>query len=209
MVGKALTMILSKKRKRRWLVDLDGIGADIYSDWLGIYNTENGTSFTTADIKDWDITTLVPADKKDELRSIIRRPGFFRNLRPLPGFIEGLRTMQEELDIEVHLASAPAGPLSAKEKLEWCEEHLPFISERRVALIHDKWMLGEADGLIDDGPHNIGDYRKHHPAAQVLSIAYPFNAHVADRCDLRAEGWQDTAAAWRQTINHVRSFCER
>ena len=80
--------------------------------------------------------------------------GAFRRMRPMPGAIEGVRSLIA-MGFEVWIASKPVTgvPHCYSEKVEWILNHLPEL-KRRIILTHDKGLLGDAgDVLIDDRPH--------------------------------------------------------
>lgn len=190
---------------KSWIVDLDAIGADIYTDWLRTVNHEFGTNLTVADLKEWDFTLMVAEEHRKYVKDMIRRKGFFRNLKPLPGFVESIKELLEHGDdLLIATAADSDAPWGASEKLEWIHEHLPFFPRRSISVMHRKEWL-QADGIIDDAPTNISAYRKRHPQAQVVTIAYPFNEGVAHHCNLRADGWNDTASAWKQIVAYLKA----
>jgi len=195
-------------RKRRILVDLDAIGADIYAEWLGRFNARFGTSMVIEDVTQWDIGKCVPDPEHPEQRTymyaILEQEGFYRSLRPLPGFIEGVNELHEDGN-EIIIATATQVPIAAKEKMEWVFEHLPFIGRKNIYIGYSKNVL-VADGLIDDGPHNVEAYRSEHPRALIASVQYPFNDAGRAHCDLYVEGgYKDMAATWKKFVEFFRN----
>lgn len=78
-------------------------------------------------------------------------PGFFLDLHPLPGAIEGLLWPEKHPEIELHILSAPScrNPHSYQEKRIWVEQHFGYELVRRFHLSPNKGLFRE-DILIDD-----------------------------------------------------------
>jgi len=187
----------------RILIDMDGITADLLKKWLHTYNEEWSDTVTKADIKTWAMHKAVKAKCGTAIYKMIERPGFFDWVEPLPGAVEAVKRLQEHH--EVRIASAPAGPDSARAKLSWCEDVLG-IPRREVILTHEKdWI--EADLLIDDKPgairawRNAGQRCGNRPYA--ATIAYPYNRDIADLVDCDAQDYTDTTTAWAEIVAWV------
>jgi 5'(3')-deoxyribonucleotidase len=81
-------------------------------------------------------------------------PGTFLRLEPMPGAIEGVRSLIG-IGFECWVATKPpTGAAQAyADKVTWILRYLPEL-KRRIVITHDKGMLGdEGDTLIDDRPH--------------------------------------------------------
>lgn len=188
------------------LVDMDSTLVDLSTKWYGDYNQETGESLTLDQVTDWNTGKFVRNPR--HLFSILRRPGFFFDLEPLPGALEAVRTL---LDHEHHvvIASLPSGPDSARDKMLWLKKHLPEIPENDVMLGGHKIKL-HADVFVDDAPHYIADYKKKWPDAFVTGIAHPYNepvSHVSDapfKADLLAPSYKDPAGAWRIILKAIK-----
>jgi 5'(3')-deoxyribonucleotidase len=168
--------------KLRILVDMDGITADFNQALLAAYNKESGENIT--EFTSWDFADIKHPELVNE---IFRRPGFFRNLVPIAGAIEGLRKLVSE-GHEVVVVSSPVTPISASEKIEWVAEHLPFLPSKNLWLGHNKHHI-KGDVLIDDGLHNAAAYRANWPYALIMTIAYPYNEDHAANYDRRYPGY--------------------
>lgn len=83
-----------------------------------------------------------------------RMPGAYSRLQPIPGAIEGVRSLIG-MGFECWVATKPPTgiPAAYADKAEWVLRHLPEL-KRRIIITHDKGLLGdENDYLIDDRPH--------------------------------------------------------
>jgi 5'-nucleotidase len=201
------------KRKLRILVDLDGILTDCVPYWLKILNDRHGTKVTVDDIDLWslhkcgDLKTLTA----DQVYAPLSEVGFFRNMKPLDGAIENLKKLFDD-GHEIIILSSPSSPVSAKEKLEWCAEHLPWLPAASVALVNIqlKKLIG-ADVVIDDNPDVLTDYPKAWPQAIMFGIEYKYNKH----CRIGLGGsalllgdYNDTKTAWEEIYRHIDMYSE-
>lgn len=94
------------------------------------------TSFARRTIRDW-----------------IEQPGFFYELPPLPGALDGLAVFEDDPRIELWFVTKPleANPTCRDDKARWLETHLGLGWSRRLIIAPDK---AKVDGhiLLDDAP---------------------------------------------------------
>jgi len=176
----------------RILIDLDATIADIFTPWLSAYNRETGDDLTVERILTWDIADHAKNGKV--VLDFLSRPGFFKDLNPLPGAVEAVRLLSDNKANEIFVVTAAYHPPNFTEKAEWVQRWLPFLTKRQFILAHEKHLI-KADAFIDDSPRNARDYRKEHPHAFILSIRYPYNGSC-EAYDVLAPDWQDPKGAW-------------
>jgi len=189
------------------LVDMDGILANLQDSWYPRYNAirpEGWPELTPESVTSWDI----PQAHHPTLWSVIEQPGLYRNLKPLPGAIEGLKALytaaengQPRFDIYV-VTSATAAPHTPTEKIQWLGEHFPFISRKKVITAHTKHII-RGDVLIDDGPPNIEGWGKVNPDKTILTIKYPYNAYCYGNNVVICGHYTHTAAAWDNIVEYL------
>lgn len=77
-------------------------------------------------------------------------PGFFRNLKVMPGAAAAVGALMADPRYEVYIGSKPTTKATtcATEKYEWVGEHFPKLL-RRIVLVCDKRLL-RGDFLVDD-----------------------------------------------------------
>jgi 5'(3')-deoxyribonucleotidase len=92
--------------------------------------------------------------KKMELtgEEVKRMPGAYIAMEPIPGALEGVRSLIG-MGHDVWIATKPPTgvPVAYAEKVAWILKHLPEL-KRKIILTHDKSLLC-GDVLIDDRPH--------------------------------------------------------
>lgn len=186
----------------RILVDLDCICADFLGALLAIYNKETGESVTVAHIDDYNMCGVV--NNPELLEQIFRRPGFFRQLPLIPGAAESLRELQKH--DEVAIVTAPCTSLSAAEKYDWVEEHLPFIGFKNTWIGNKKYQL-LGDVLIDDSPKNVAAYRQHHPTSLILTIGYEYTC-TCPHYNAVCGSYHDFEKAWERIVQTIKDHTE-
>lgn len=111
----------------RVYVDMDGVLCDYEKAWSAEYN-------------------------EDYNRHPQSRVGFFRDLKPLPGAIEGFKALVGA-GHDVYILTAPSikNPHSWSEKAEWIEEYLGYEWLKKLILTRHKELLCDGKAiLIDD-----------------------------------------------------------
>lgn len=187
------------------LFDMDAILVNLSSKWVAAFNKEHGKNLTKGDVvKYWHMA------KHDGLKEIgevalnryLYEDGFFLDLEPLPGALEAVEAIHN-LGHKVYIVSSPSWPgTSAQDKISWVRRHLPFINKRKIFLCHEKSMV-KGDVFVDDSPDNLKLYRREWPEAKIMTIAYPYNESAKDLVDVYADGWADTAKAWKTIYESI------
>ena len=195
---------------------MDGILTQCINYWLDFLRTElkRDITATAADIDQWSLHKCGDLKTKMTAEQVYRplsMPGFFRNMKPLDGAIKNLKKLFDD-GHEIIILSSPSSPVSAKEKLEWCAEYLPWLPTANVALVNTKYkkLIG-ADIVIDDNPDVLTDYPKVWPDAVMFGIEYEYNK----KCRIGVGGqalllgdYNDTKTAWEEIYRHIQLYSE-
>ena len=115
------------------------------------------------------LTAIARAGKA--IYKYLAQPGFFRDLEPIAGAIEGVRALLERGHEVVIVTAARRGH---RDKLEWVAEHLPFLPRDNIVFTHRKELV-RGELLFDDAPHNLEGVR---PYGTPVAMAYRYNARV-------------------------------
>ncbi len=172
---------------------MDGILVNLSDEWFHQYNIAWNDDLTMERVTEWDTHKFVKPECGLKVYDILERPGFFRSLPPLDGALDGIRALEAH-GHSVTICTAPSGPQSAAEKIQWVQEHLGW-DHRRMILTHNKSWI-EADILIDDGPSNL---RKWVPRRPALAIGYPYNHGIEGVW--YAGMYYDPRAAWDRIVD--------
>jgi len=185
------------------LVDLDGICADMVGELIDAYNleAEEEDEVSIADLTTDELEAWTPLGK--DLWKFINKPGWFENLPPLPGAVDSLEKLHDA-GHDVVICSSPGNPEfgahGASEKSRWIRKHLPFLPWRNFILTPLKHIC-RGDVFIDDSVGKLSNMREAWPSTKLICIAWPYNTGA--KCDLRAEGWEDTRKAWETIVEAI------
>jgi len=144
--------------KKTVAIDMDNVITDIETNWINLYEQEFGVRVDKKDLlgKPEDFAFPDP----DKARSLLYKPGFFRNAPVMEGAVEALKELQKDFEIYI-VSAAMEFPNSLLEKHDWLAEYFPFISWKNIIFCGDKSVIG-TDFLIDDHLKNL-DFHKGMP----------------------------------------------
>lgn len=143
-------------KKLRLMVDSDSVVVDLVGPWCEEYNKLYHDNLTPEKFgKDFGgIDKIVKPECGKKVYDIFKQEGFFENLKPLDGAIEGLEELNKRHDL--YIVTAYSGtPNSAKGKVAWYQNNCPFLDlDKSMILIRDKFLL-RGDVMIDDSLKNL------------------------------------------------------
>jgi 5'-nucleotidase len=183
------------------LLDLDGVCANLDKKWYAMYNAEYDDDLCPADIKDWNTSLFVKPECGRKIFDYLRQPGFFADLEPIEGAIEGVAMLCELGDVFIVSSSAEdvdSEGNGASDKIRWVHKYFPNVTG--ILIVNGTSKLTKSivfgDILIDDGPHNL----EHSPATWKIKVdfGYGYNKHAV--ADYTAHTWFDIV---RHTISCI------
>jgi len=190
------------------LVDMDGIVADLATEWYGRWNKNQVRDWLSVDnVTTWDVAKIVKDPRIDD---ILTEKGLFLSLKPMEGCREALQSLFERklkngkpaYDI-FFATSAVAAPHIPAEKIEWALAHFPWLNARKIFTGYHKYMI-RGDFLLDDAPKNLVKYKEHNPNATCMTIDYPYNREVM--VGYRARGYKNMKAAWEGIERYLQAL---
>jgi 5'(3')-deoxyribonucleotidase len=139
-----------KQMLPRIAIDMDETIVDLTGPWFRILNEAAFTNYTRDDIDMYDCVEKWKGTlTKEMVLSPFYREGFWRNLPPLDGAIEAVKFLYS-YGYEIYIVSNPwRSATCASEKIQWVNEHLPFIGEDNFVLTPNKHLI-RANFFIDD-----------------------------------------------------------
>lgn len=163
----------------RILLDMDGVLCNLIDKWFSTYNREYNDAIEIGMLQQWGPHHYARAGKA--VYKYLSQPGFFRDLDPIPGAVEGVHKLLAQGHDVVVVTAAKNGH---RDKLDWIREHIPEIKSDHVIFSHRKELV-RGDVLFDDAPHNLEAFAAY---AQPVAMAYPYNQGVS--CP-RMNSWGD------------------
>lgn len=165
-------------------VDMDEVLADTYGKHIELYNLEHQQELCVSKIASGEVWQNVPELHQDSIRQHAMQPGFFRDLTPIKDSILVMEALAKKH--EVYIATAATQfPNSLKEKSDWLDEHMPFISWQYRIMCGHKFILN-GDLLIDDRTYNLERFQ-----GDTLLFSSPHNVHATGYT--RVSSWLDIA----------------
>jgi 5'(3')-deoxyribonucleotidase len=132
-------------------IDMDGVLADIQTQFLRYYEQETGKNVARKSMLGIPESEAFP--DKTAVHRYIHQPGFFRTLPLIEGAVDAVSILMEDFDVYI-VSAAMEFPLSLFEKKEWLDEHFPFISWKNIIFCGEKKII-HTDYLIDDHIKNL------------------------------------------------------
>ncbi|MGM5630927.1 5'(3')-deoxyribonucleotidase [Apibacter raozihei] len=163
--------------KKQILVDMDGVLADFYTQFLKKESEQSGTLIELSTLSGKPESEAFP-----NFNSIIRSEGFFRTAPLIEGSVEGLNYLNDKYKVLI-VSSATEFPNSLKEKLDWLAEFFPFISWKQVVLCGNKDCV-RGDIMIDDHPKNLDFFE-----GDKIIFSQPHNIFIKNDDYIRVNNW--------------------
>jgi len=170
---------------------MDSVTVDLMSKWFGRYNKEYNDQLKIDQLASWNTEHFVKPECGSKIYDYLLEPGFYRDLQPIPHAIEVLKRLTKEYTIYI-VTTSPKTALM--DKVDWVEEHLPFISASQIIFTHHKEQI-KGDLLFDDAPHNLISFQE--SGGISVAMDYAYNRHVKCR---RVSNWLEFESALKSWL---------
>ncbi|MDR2921214.1 MAG: 5'(3')-deoxyribonucleotidase [Tannerella sp.] len=165
--------------EKQVLVDMDGVLADVYTQFINWEYNDSGIKLNIE-----DLYGKIEADAFPSCDKHVRSVGFFRTVPLISDSVEGLKYLNDKYKVLI-VSSATEFPDSLVEKEKWLNEHFPFISWRQMIFCGSKESI-QGDVMIDDHPKNLQTF-----SGQKILFTQPHNVYVQEESYHRVFGWKD------------------
>lgn len=170
------------------LVDMDGVLANFEKGVLDSYRNRHPDQYYIPLEKrtDFRVQKEYPPELQPLIQEIYRSQGFFLNLPPIEGALEGLSKLSQ--DHQVYICTSPllSNPFCLKEKYDWVIKHLGKSWTKQMVVTKDKTIVN-GDLLIDDKPEISG---KQVPKWEHILYSQPYNRQISSKRRITWENWQ-------------------
>lgn len=145
-------------RKLQIILDSDEVIVESIEKLLNLYNQEYGLNLKKEQIDNWNLSHF--EKEGTDIQKYFNMPGYFRDLPLIKDAKKYIYQMVKDgHDIVIATSSPKNGIL---DKIEFFEEHFPFIPYQNVIPITRKDLLF-GDIMLDDAPHNLEHSKCKHP----------------------------------------------
>lgn len=181
---------------------------EVLADWVGAilerFNAVEGTSFGREDVNMWRMEDTLGPRSNYFIDMTMRDTHFYSSLRPIPGAVEGVRSLIADGHDVVIVTSVPmSAPIAFDGKVHWLREHIPefplanFVAAKRKSLI-------DADVLVDDGDHNIVDWLRHTGGCALVWDARWNRSPEVKVLELTSPGRLKRVFSWDDVVRCIR-----
>jgi 5'(3')-deoxyribonucleotidase len=160
------------------LVDMDGVLADVYAQFIRLEFLATGLQPSLESLHG-----KLEAEAFPHYETSVRSAGFFRTAPRMAGSIDGLKYLNDKYKVLV-VSSATEFPGSLIEKQEWLTGHYPFISWKQIVFCGDKSSI-RGDIMVDDHPKNLDFF----PGRKIL-FTQPHNIFLTGNDFERVDNWE-------------------
>jgi 5'(3')-deoxyribonucleotidase len=165
----------------RIAIDMDEVLADPISKFIKLYNRDYGVPLDTILDPGNEIYHHVPEHINNKWFDYINEKGFFRDLPVIDGSIEALKKLQENNEVYI-VSAATQFPNSLIDKMDWLQEHFPFITWENIIFCGNKII--KADVMIDDRIKNFAEFE-----GRTLLFSSPHNLLITNY--ERVDTWEE------------------
>lgn len=166
-------------KKLRLIVDMDGVLANVYQQFIHFEKQESGKEIDLASVYGTDEIQSFPNGAKH-----VREHGFFRTAPLIEGSQEALEKLSAYYEVFI-VSAAMEFPNSLEEKYYWLQEHFPFISWKHMVLCGSKTVV-QGDIMIDDHFKNLDPFE-----GRTLLFHQPHNQEHHDHRHERVHSWEE------------------
>lgn len=172
---------------QRLIVDMDEVIADPMGDMIDWYTREYQLPVNYEKMVGTSWIKGFPEQHQELCWQRLLAPGFFRHLPVIEDSQEVLKEINQRYELFI-VSAAIEFPNSLKDKLEWLNEHFPFLTWKQFVFCGDKKLV-HGDYIIDDHVRNL----VHFPGQKYLFTS-AHNLNVTDYH--RLNNWKEVAGVF-------------
>lgn len=138
-------------------IDMDEVIADAAKKLKAWYQRDYRRVFTETELYGKNLDEAVPSVRAGVFHQYANTPGFFRDLEIMSGADSILEQINKNYGLYL-VSAAMEFPNSLKDKFDWIEEKLPFITWKQICLCGSKSII-QTDIMIDDRIRNFRNFK--------------------------------------------------
>lgn len=160
-------------------LDLDSTLNNLTDVWIELYNKDYNDNLKY--FSNWDNHNDVKPECGKKIYDYLHKPNLFYELDIIDGARETVEFLSKHYELYIVTAYIPE---TCVDKVNWVRKYLPNFNISNIVFLNKKNIL-ELEYLIDDGPHNIEEFKG-------TGIVYdrPYNRYLGDEYH-RVNNWKD------------------
>ena len=179
-------------------LDMDGVLADLHTEWLNRYNRDYGDNLKPSDILSWDIHKYVKVQCGNRIYGYLDDIDLYDNVQPLPGAREITEHLVDAGHTLLVVTMAYHNPNMIASKVKWLKAHVPAIHKDFFIFCNAKGFI-RADMMVDDNPAFLKDFS----GDRVLMTA-PHNKNYTNATMFRVDSLKDVQAYVEGSLRPIR-----
>ncbi len=160
-------------------VDMDGVLANVYSQFVKMYAGESGKIITLE-----EVTGMAEGKAFPNVLKYVNSPGFFLEAPVMKDSQDILKKLNDHYKIFI-VSAAMEFPGSLMEKQLWLNEHFPFITWQQMVFCGSKEII-KADIMIDDHFKNLDLF-----SGDTILFTQPHNLLANAGSHRRVDSWKE------------------
>jgi len=169
----------------RIIIDMDEVMADTLGGMIKWYRGKGYNGVIDYDkMPGGSWVKGFPEEHQAMIRAHIFDPGFFRDLPVMQDCIEVVEQLNKKYSVFI-VSAAMEFPNSLRDKLDWLNEHFPFLKWQQLVFCGSKSIV-YGDHMIDDLVRNFAGFD-----GKKYLFSGPHNTEITEYT--RLKGWKDAA----------------
>lgn len=161
-------------------VDMDGVLADVYKQFITMHKKE-----TSELLSEEDLAGKTEAEAFPHILKHVNSPGFFSTVPLIAGSQRVMERLNDHFELFI-VSAAMEFPNSLKEKHDWLAEHFPFIHWKQIVLCGSKSVIC-TDIMIDDHFKNLDVFK----GKRTILFTQPHNVIADPGRHHRVDTWEE------------------
>lgn len=164
---------------KRLLIDMDGVLADIYQQFINYEYQDTGLM---PSLKDLSGKPEHEAFKNHD--TYVNSANFFYSASPIEDSVGAVKKLNDRYEVFI-VSSATQFPLSLTEKMNWISAHFPFLHWKQIVLCGTKEIIN-GDIMIDDHFKNLDPFQ-----GRTILFTQPHNIDKSAGKHTKVHSWKE------------------
>ena len=166
----------------RLAVDMDGVLADVYEQFFRYDEKDFGKRRLLEEVIGVEERKAFP-----RINEYVYAKGFFRTAPVVKDSVDVVAELNKNYELFI-VSAAMEFPQSLAEKLEWLNEHFPFLTWKQVVFCGSKAII-DADIMVDDHFKNLDLFK-----GTTILFTQPHNQLKNAGRHKRTDSWHEIAS---------------